>query len=151
MRLLWESKFDSFHEWTLIISKIVGRKAFLANLEHQYHVSQGGECDISAHSYRKGNYNAYSSLSHFTDKHYLQGKWLKEKLFLQIQRINAVYPNVENMIVGLVIKRMEIITSIEVYAISQVNINCKENGGKKYFSCKSKASISCILMWGTWL
>ena len=65
------SKFDSFHEWTLIISKIVGRKAFLANLEHQYHVSQGGECDISAHSYRKGNYNAYSSLSHFTDKLWL--------------------------------------------------------------------------------
>ena len=36
--------------------------------------------------------------------------------------------------------------SIQVCFISQTNINYKENGGKKSFSCKSKALISCIPM-----
>ena len=39
---------------------------------------------------------------------------------------------------------MEIITSIQDCLISWININYKENGGKKRFSYKSKASISCI-------
>ena len=39
-RLLWESKFDLFHGYTLIIWNMVERKAFLPNLKHQYHVSQ---------------------------------------------------------------------------------------------------------------
>ena len=29
-------------------------------------------------------------------EHYLQGKWQKEKLFLQIQSINIMYPNAEH-------------------------------------------------------
>ena len=45
------------------------RKAFFANLEHQYHVSQCGECHCSAHNERNEDYNAYSSLSQFTDEH----------------------------------------------------------------------------------
>ena len=46
-------------------------------------------------------------------------------------------------------KRTKIIMSIEVYPISQVNIDYKENGGKKSFSFKSKASTTCIPMWRT--
>ena len=43
-------------------------------------------------------------------------------------------------------KKMEIIMSIQVCLISQMNFDYKENGGKKSFSCKSKASILCIPM-----
>ena len=32
------------------------------------------------------------------------------------------------------------------FLIPRMNNNYKENDGKKCFSCKSKASISCILM-----
>ena len=38
-------------------------------------------------------------------------------LFLQIQSIYIVYPNVENMIIVPITKTMEIITSIQVYLI----------------------------------
>ena len=120
-------------------------------------------------------------------------------LFLEIQSINIVYPNVKNMIIMPITKRMKIITSIKVvqfygwalitrkmverkaflanpkhqYRVSQcreqgcsankkkmeiirsihvcfiswMNFDYKENGGKKSFSWKSKASISCILVW----
>ena len=37
--------------------------------------------------------------------------------------------------------------SIEVCPISLVNINYKENSGKKNISCKSKALMSCMPMW----
>ena len=49
----------------------------------------------------------------------------------------------ENMIVVPITKKIEIIMSIEVYLNSLMNINYKENDGKKSFSTKSKASISC--------
>ena len=68
----------------------------------------------------------------------------ERKLCLQIQSINIVYPNMENMIVMPITKRMEIIMSIQVCLISWMNINYKENRGKKSFSCKSKASMSYI-------
>ena len=55
------------------------------------------------------------------------------KLFLQIQSINIVYPNVENMIVVPITKRMEIITGIQVCLISRKNFGYKENGVKKLF------------------
>ena len=41
-------------------------------------------------------------------------------------------------------KRMDIIMSIQVCLISLININYKENGGKKSFSSECKASISHI-------
>ena len=69
-----------------------------------------------------------------------------EKAFLEIQSINIMYPNVENMIIVPITKRMEIIMSIQVCLISWMNFDYKENGGKKSFSCKSKASILCIPM-----
>ena len=71
----------------------------------------------------------------------------KKKLFLQIQSVNIVYPNMENKIVVPITKEIEIIMSIQVCLISRMNFDYKENGGKKSFSCKSKASISCIPIW----
>ena len=85
-----------------------------------------------------GDYDEYPSLSPFTEELQLQGKWWKEKFFLQIQSINVMYPIVENMIVMHITKSIEISTSIEVCLISRVNINYMENNGKKSFSCKSK-------------
>ena len=45
------------------------RKAFLANRKCQYHVSQWGEHDCSAHNEKNGDYNDYPSLSYFMDEH----------------------------------------------------------------------------------
>ena len=68
----------------------------------------------SAHYKKNADYYEYSSLSHFVNEFWL--RW-KEKLFLQIGSINIVHPNEENMIVSPIIKRMEIITGIQVYLI----------------------------------
>ena len=46
---------------------------------------------------------------------------------------------------------MGISLSIQVCLILQMTVNYKENGGKKSFSCKSKALVSCIPMRRTWL
>ena len=70
-RLLWVSKFISFHGWTLIIGKIVERNAFVANLKHQYCVSQYGKHDYSANNKKNGDYYEYPSLSHFTNELWL--------------------------------------------------------------------------------
>ena len=51
-----------------------------------------------------------------------------------------MYPNVENMFIVPIAKRIEINTSTQVYLISRINFDYKENGKKKSFSCKSKAS-----------
>ena len=45
-----------------------GKKAFLANRKHQYHVSQCGEHDCSAHNKKNGDYYEYPSLSHFMNE-----------------------------------------------------------------------------------
>ena len=68
--LLWESKFNSFDGETLIIRKIVGRKAFFAKSKHQYRASKWGEHDYSAHDKRNGDYYDYPSLSHLMDNHW---------------------------------------------------------------------------------
>ena len=54
------------------------------------------------------------------------------------------------MFVVHITKKIETITTIQDCLISRMNVNYKENGGKKSFSCKSRASISCIPMWRTW-
>ena len=143
--------FASFRGWTLIIKKMVERKASLANPKHQHHVSQCGEHDCSANKKNIRDYYEYPSLSHFWDELWLWGKWWKEKLFLQIKSINIMYHNMENMIVMPITKRMEIITSIRVFPFSRTNISYKENGIKKGFSCKSKVLISCMPIWRIWL
>ena len=69
---------------------------------------------------------------------------MREKLFLEIQSINIMYPNVENLVVVPKMKRMEIIMSIQVCLISRMNINYSKNGGNKSFSCQTKTSIPSI-------
>ena len=125
MRLLRVSKFVSFHEWILIIRKIEEKKAFLTNPKPEYRVSYWGGHDCSGHNKTNGDFYEYPSLSHFTDKLWLQGKWSKENYFLQILCINIVHPNEENMIVVRITKRIEIITIICVCLISRMNINYK--------------------------
>ena len=55
---------------------------------------------------------------------------VERKLFFQIQSINIAYPNVENMIVVPITKRIEIVISFQVCLISGTNFDYKENGGK---------------------
>ena len=45
-----------------------GKKAFPANLKHQYRVSQCGEHDCCANNNKNGDYYVRASLCHFTDK-----------------------------------------------------------------------------------
>ena len=71
---------------------------------------------------------------------------VESKVFLQIQSIKIVYPNIGNMIPVQMTKGIESITRIKVCLISWMNFDYKENGGKKSFSCKSKASISGVPM-----
>ena len=52
---------------------------------------------------------------------------VETRAFLQIQTINIMYPNEENMIVVPITKIMEIIMSIQVCLISQMNINYKKS------------------------
>ena len=76
---------------------MVERKAFIANPKHQYHASQYGEHDCSTHNKKNKDCYEYPSLTYFMDEHQFYAKWSKEKLFLQIQSINSMYPNVESM------------------------------------------------------
>ena len=48
---------------------MVEREAFLANQKVQYHVSQCGGHDCSAHNEKNRDYYEYLSLTHFTDEH----------------------------------------------------------------------------------
>ena len=75
----------------------------------------------------------------------------EKKIFLLIQSINIVFSNMEILIVVPITKRMEIIMSIQVCPISWININYKENGGRKSIPYQTKVSILYILMWRTWL
>ena len=63
---------------------------------------------------------------------------VERKLFLEIQSSNVMYRNVENMIVIPITKRMEIVMSIQVYLVSQINFDYKESGGKKGFPANPK-------------
>ena len=62
-----------------------------------------------------------------------QAKVVERKLFSQIESINTMYPNEENMIFMPITKRIEIVMSIQVRLISQINFEYKENGGKNAF------------------
>ena len=67
------------------------------------------------------------------DELLIMSKMVERKLFLQIQSINIMYPKVENVIVMPLTKRMKIMLSIQVYLISQMNFDYKENDRKKAF------------------
>ena len=71
----------SFHEWTLIISKMIERKAFLANPKHQYHVSQWEDHDCSANNKKNDDYYGYPSFS-FREWTLIISKMIERKAFL---------------------------------------------------------------------
>ena len=96
---------------------------------------------------KNGDYYEHPSLSHFIDEHYLQEKWWKERLFFKIQSINIIYPNVENVIIAPITKRIEIIMTIQVCFISHMNLKIRKMVERKAFLAKSKLSISCTPMW----
>ena len=48
---------------------MVERKDFLANPKLQYHASQWGEHDYSAHHKKNLDYHEYPRLTYFTDEH----------------------------------------------------------------------------------
>ena len=74
-RLIWKSRFLSFDRWTLILWKMVERKASRAKQKLQYHVSQWGEHDCSVESQNNGEYYENPSLTHLMDELWLKGKW----------------------------------------------------------------------------
>ena len=63
---------------------------------------------------------------------------VEKNLFLQIQCFNIVYPNVGNIIIVPITKKMDIIMNIQVCLISHMNFGYKENGGKKAFLTNPK-------------
>ena len=67
---------------------------------------------------------------------------VERKLFLQIQSSSIMYPNVENMIVMLITKRMEIIMSVQGCLFSRMAFDYKENGGKKAFLAMHQYCVS---------
>ena len=97
MKIITGIRVFPFHEWTLIISKMVERKAFLANPKHQYHATQWEEHVYSANNKKNEGYFGYPG-----------------------------------------------------FLTPWMNINYKENDGKKCFSSESKAPILCTLMRRTW-
>ena len=82
MGLLWEFRFDSFHEYTLIIRNMVERKTFLANPNHQYRVSQYGEHDCSAQSQKEWRLLQESKFDSFYAQTLILGKMVERKTFL---------------------------------------------------------------------
>ena len=77
-------------------------------------------------------------------------KMVERKALLQIQSINIMYPNVENMIIVPITKRMEIITLSKFVSFHRWTLIIRKMV-EKCFSCISKASISCIPLWRAWL
>ena len=126
------------------------RNTFYCKSKASISCIQYGKRDSSANNKRNGDYYEYLTLPHFTDELFYE-KWWKEKLFSRLQSINIVYANEEKMIVALLPKRIEIIMSVQVCLNWQMDFDYEENGGKKGFSYKSKALISCIPMLRTWL
>ena len=70
--------------------------------------------------------------------------WIQ--VLLQNKSIKTMYPNVKNMFNVPNYKKNRDYYRIQVCQIWWINFNSKENGGNKSFSCKTKASKSCILM-----
>ena len=60
-------------------------------------------------------------------------KMVERKLFLKIQSINIVHPNMKNIIVEPITKRIDIVMRIQVCLISRMNFDYKENSEKKAF------------------
>ena len=82
------------------------RKAFLASPGHHIMYPIVENMIVVPNQKKNGDYLENPILTHFIDELCLYGKWWKEKLFLQIQCINIMYPNKKNMIVVPITKEI---------------------------------------------
>ena len=121
-----------------------GKKAFLANPKHQYHLSQCGEQDCHAKNKKNGVYYGYPSLSPFLNKLWLKRKWWKEKLFWQIQSIKIMYPIMEKYDCNANNKKNGDCYEYPILSHFTDELWLYGKWWRESFSCKSKASISCI-------
>ena len=152
--MLWVYKFVSFHRWTLITRKLVERKSFLANPKHRYQVSQCEEHDRSAYNKKKWRLVWVPKFVSFPRWTLITRKTVKRKAFLANPKDQyRVSQWGENYCSAHDKKNWDYYDcpSLHHFIISWMNFDYKENGGKNSFSCKSKASISCITMRKTWL
>ena len=69
-----------------------GKKALLANLNHQYCVPQCGEHYCCANNKKNRHCYEYLSLSHFTDDLCLYGKWWKESFSCKFDTAKSFIP-----------------------------------------------------------
>ena len=130
---------------------MVEGKAFLAIPKHQYRVIQCGEHDYSATNKMNGiNTSIQVCIIPWMNFDYKDNGW-KKSFSCKSKASMLCIPIWRTWLQCPLTKRIEIIASIQVCLISQINFDYRENGGKKNFSCKSKASISCIPIWRTWL
>ena len=113
------------------------RKDFLANPKHQYRVSRYGEHDCNEIIKRMEIVMGIQvCLILWMDFDYQKNSG--KKAFLANPKHQFMHPNVENMIVMPIKKRMETIMSIQVCLISRTNFDYKENGEKKAFLANTK-------------
>ena len=59
---------------------------------------------------------------------------VERKTLPKIQSIKILYPNVENMIVVPITKRMDVVMSTQVCLISWINFDYKENERKAFLA-----------------
>ena len=81
---------------------------------------------------KNGDYEEYTSLSHFT-MNFNYTKNGKKKLFFPNQSINIMYPNDRNMIGVPITKGMGIVKSIQVCPISRRTLIIRKMVEKKAF------------------
>ena len=138
--------FVSFDGWTSILRKMAKTKMYLTN--QNINIMYPNKTNAFMVPNQKMNRDYYKNpcLSYLTSELWFLRKWWKEKLFLQNQSVNIMYPNEKNVFMVPITKWMEIILRIHVCFIWLTNFNCKENGGKKSFSCEAKATISGVSM-----
>ena len=129
---------------------MVERKAFLGNPKHQYYVTQRGEHDCIAHNQKKCRFLWVSKFVSFQGWTLITGKMAKKLLFLQIQIIYRVSQCGEHDYSSNNKKDWRLLWVSKFVLLHRWTLTM-ENGGKKSFSCKSKALISCTPMRRTWL
>ena len=73
-------------------------------------------------------------------------KMVEKKVFLAYPKRQYMDPNEEDMIVMPITKRMEFITSIQVFLISWMNSDYNEIGGRKNFSSTSNKENMIVVL-----
>ena len=95
------SMFVPINERTLILSKMVGRKAFLMKPMYHFHLSEWGEYVYAAQSRIKKRLLHVSMFVLINEWTLIFGKIIEKKLCLWNQSIIVIYPNDENLFIVL--------------------------------------------------